>query len=210
MSKLISILIFSHVILGAIALLSGALALTFPKGKYWHRLTGKVFFYSMMTSAIVACTIAVTPDHENLFLFVIGLFSMYFMISGYRSLRYKKSNPALLFDKITAIILLAVSLFMIIFPIIAYGRVLIVLLIFGITGVVFGFRDFLSYRQPERLKENWLALHLGKMIGGYIAAVTAFVVVNDVFPTILNWLLPGAIGGFFIAFWLKKVNQPKG
>lgn len=192
---------------GGIALLSGAFALTFPKGKYWHRFTGKVFFYTMMCSAIIACTIAVIPDHENVFLFIIGIFSMYFMISGYRSLRLRRSNPSLLLDKLIAIALLAVGLFMIAFPIIAYDRIIIVLAVFGITGIVFSIRDFISFRHPERLRQKWLALHLGKMIGGYIAAVTAFVVVNDVFPTVVNWLLPGGIGGFLIAYWLRKIKH---
>ena len=47
------------------------------------------------------------------------------------------------------------------------------------------------------------------MIGGYIAASTAFVVVNEFFPSFYGWFIPGIIGGFFIAYWLRKLNISK-
>jgi fructose-specific phosphotransferase system IIC component len=45
------------------------------------------------------------------------------------------------------------------------------------------------------------------MIGGYIFATTAFVVVNEYFPSFYNCLIPGIIGGFIIGYWMKKTKR---
>ena len=47
------------------------------------------------------------------------------------------------------------------------------------------------------------------MTGGYIAAVTAFFVVNEILPGIANWFVPGVIGGAYIAWWIKSLNRTK-
>jgi hypothetical protein len=69
------------------------------------------------------------------------------------------------------------------------------------------FRDLVLYKDLKRLKKSWLKLHLGKMIGGYISATTAFVVVNNFFPSLYGWFIPGIIGGIYIAYWMKKLNR---
>ena len=45
------------------------------------------------------------------------------------------------------------------------------------------------------------------MLVGYISATTAFVVVNQFFPSVYGWFTPGIIGGLLIAYWIRKVNQ---
>jgi len=44
------------------------------------------------------------------------------------------------------------------------------------------------------------------MTGGYISAVTAFFVVNEILPGLWNWFIPTLIGSIYIAFWMKKVS----
>jgi hypothetical protein len=47
------------------------------------------------------------------------------------------------------------------------------------------------------------------MIGGYIAATTAFVVVNNFFSSFYGWFIPGTISGLYITYWIKKINNNK-
>jgi hypothetical protein len=42
------------------------------------------------------------------------------------------------------------------------------------------------------------------MMGGYISAVTAFIVVNQLLPGVYGWIAPGVIGGVLIAVWSNK------
>ena len=87
------------------------------------------------------------------------------------------------------------------------NKVNIVLTAFGIVGSFLSIRDLILYKNTERLTAGWLKLHLGKMIGGYISATTAFVVVNDFFPSFYGWFIPGIIGGFYITYWMNKLKN---
>ena len=82
-----------------------------------------------------------------------------------------------------------------------------ILVVFGVVGILFSIRDLRLYKKPKQLKKGWLKFHLGKMIGGYISATTAFVVVNQFFPGIYGWFVPGIIGSFVIVFWIKKIER---
>lgn len=208
--KIAEILIYYiHAPLGGIALLSGGIALVAIKGKSLHKKSGKIFFYSMLISAITAFVISVLPKHESPFLFSIGLFSTYFLVSGLRSLNYKKKEFQLGLDKMIAYIISLISIAMIIYPIVLYGNFNIILAVFGLIGIVFGIRDIMFFRDAKQLKKRWLKLHLGKMMGGYIAAVSAFFVVNHILPGVWNWFVPGIIGSIYISFWMKKLKKKK-
>lgn len=206
LEKIIGILIILHALAGGAALVAGAVALASKKGSKRHKKTGKGFYYLMLSSASLAFVVAVMPNHESPFLFSIGVFSIYFLISGYRSLRYKQDEFELKFDKAVAIIIILTGLIMIAYPIILYSKLNIILAVFGAVGIIFGSRDLVLFKNVEKLQKSWLKLHLGKMIGGYIAAVTAFFVVNEILPGMYNWFVPGIIGGGYIAFWMRKLR----
>lgn len=165
---------YIHAPLGGIALVAGGIALLAKKGKRAHKKWGKVFYYAMLISAITALVISVLPMHNSAFLFSIGLFSSYFLISGLRSLAYKQNQFNLIGDRILAYLISVTGLFMILYPFIFYGKLNIILTVFGGIGLLFGIRDLRLFRDQSHLKKSWLKLHLGKMIGGYIAAVSAF------------------------------------
>ena len=200
---------YIHAPLGGIALFAGGIALVAKKGSQLHKKSGKVFFYSMLISAIAAFIISVLPKHENPFLFSIGLFSSYFLICGLRSLQYKQREFELKIDKIIAYLIALTGFSMILYPIVLYSQLNIILTVFGIVGIVFGFRDLKLFRDKERLKKSWLKLHLGKMTGGYISAVSAFFVVNQILPGIWNWFVPGITGSMYITYWMMKQNKKK-
>jgi len=55
---------------------------------------------------------------------------------------------------------------------------------------------------------HWFYNHIARMVGSYIATVTAFCVVNSsnfpaYVPTLVIWVLPGVIGGIAIGRWIR-------
>lgn len=199
--------VYVHAALGGLALLAGAIALGTKKGSKGHIQSGKLFFYSMLTSAFTAIVISVLPEHENPFLFTIGIFSSYLTITGKRAVKFKSETVNLGLDKTLAYLMLVTGIGMILFPIIYFGELNIVLTVFGSIGLMLAIQDLLAFRKPENLRSKWLQAHLGKICGGYISAVTAFIVVNDVFHPLVNWLAPTVIGTTYIIYWTRKVSK---
>lgn len=204
---MIQIFIYSHALLGGIALLSGLISLIAKKGKKVHKKMGRLFYYTMLLSALTALIIASLPKHESPFLFIIGFFSSYFIITGYRALQFKDKNINLKTDKLISWIMTFTALLMIFYNPLVHQKINIVLIVLGILGLIFSTRDLILYKNIDKLNNAWLKLHLGKMIGGYISATTAFVVVNNFFPSFYGWFVPGTIGGFYIIYWIKKLNK---
>ncbi|WP_298520977.1 DUF2306 domain-containing protein [uncultured Kordia sp.] len=202
-------LIYTHAILGSIAFIAGFIAIIATKGNSTHKKSGIVFYYSMLFSALLALVIAVLPKHENAFLFTIGLFSSYFIITGYRALRFKKPNPSLILDKIISVFMMLTGVVMICYPLLWTGKLNTVLAIFGTIGIIFATRDILLFKKPKQLRKHWLKLHIGKMLGGYIAAVTAFIVVNQFIPGIAGWLVPSIFGTAYMNYWFWKLRKKK-
>ncbi len=209
----ISLLIIAHAAFGGIALLAGFISIVTRKGKQCHKASGKTFFYSMFISAVTALVIAVMPKHENPFLFVVGVFSLYLILTGKRALRFKrlKKSDSLFWDKCISIGMLLTGLGMTTVGLIYLntGNMFIVLTVFGVIGVLNALQDLRAHRDRKRLRNKWLPMHIGKITGGYIAAFTAFVVVNSVFPMLINWLLPTVLGSLYITYWIRKVSPKK-
>ncbi len=204
---MIGILIIFHAVLGGLALISGTISLFAKKGKKAHKKSGIVFYYSMTSCALSAMLISVLPNHINPFLFSIGIFSLYFVLTGKRALNFKNETTSLFLDKTIALIMALTGILMILLPILVTSNINIVLLVFGLMGIFFSTRDILLFSKPERLKKGWLKLHIGKTVGAYISATTAFVVVNELFPSFYGWFIPGIIGSTIIAYWLRKVRM---
>ncbi len=205
MEKAIQIFIYVHAASGGIALLAGLISMIARKGKKIHKKSGLIFFYSMTFSGITAMLISILPNHQSPFLFAIGIFSLYFVITGKRALNLKKQNPNLAVDKAISIVMIITGLAMLLLPILL-SQTNIILAVFGTVGIVFSIRDLKLFLNPVGLQNTWLKLHLGKTIGGYISATTAFVVVGNYLPGIYGWFVPGIIGSFIIAYWTRKVG----
>lgn len=150
--------------------------------------------------------IAMIPHHENPFLFAIGVFSSYFIITGKRAIKFKTIKFQPKTDKIISLIMVITGLLMISLPLILNHSLNIILFIFGSLGGTLALRDLKLYKAPEKLQDKWLKLHLSKMLGGYISATTAFIVVNQLISGIYGWLIPSIIGSLYILFWIRKLS----
>ncbi len=207
-------LITLHAFFGGIALSAGMIALITKKGGKFHKKSGKIFYYSMLSSAIIALVVSLHPERTNYFLFIIGLFSSYLLLSGFRALRFKQLQKINSFriDKLISLTMLITGIIMVfwsIIPLFQNRSLIIVLLVFGLLGISLSMRDLRWMRHKERLQKSWLRIHIGNMVGGYIAAFTAFIVVNKVLPGIYGWLTPTVIGSAYITYWMVKLSPKK-
>lgn len=203
----IEILIMVHAGLGTIALITGALAIFSKKGSLFHKRSGKLFYFAMLTSVTLSLFIAIMPGHESSFLFAIGIFSSYFILIGRRALFYRDSDINITWDKCLMITIIFTGILMITYPILLHNNLNIILTIFGSTGILLAIMDWRIITDATLRKKNWLLIHATRIIGGYIAAITAFFVVNGALPGIWGWILPGILGGFYIAYWANKLKS---
>jgi accessory gene regulator protein AgrB len=138
----------------------------------------------------------------------MGLFTIYLLIAGYRGLRFRQTNPSLEWDKRLALALGITGLVWITFPILLYQKINVISTVFGVVCLYFGLSDLRMLRRPQVLQKRWLYIHLGKTIGAYLASVTAFVVVNNVFAVpMYNWFGPSIIGTLYIVYWNRKLKK---
>jgi len=205
---MLTLILFIHVLSGFLALGFGLLAIVSKKGRKTHVLTGRVFFYLMLSVAVTA--VIVSLFKLNLFLLLIAGFAFYQNVSGYRSVKNKGMRPNWI-DWSTTIIGLITGIIMI-------STLNIVLIIFGSISLFLAITDIRLYYTVMKGKQLsplvWLSRHLGMMMGTYIATFTAFVVVNihNVDPAWIPWLAPTVIGVPLMRYWdwkYTKSKQPK-
>lgn len=205
------IILVLHIISGSIGILLGTFILLRKKGDPLHRTTGKVFTIAMVSTGL--CAFYLSIIHPNLFLFIVSVFTIYLSISGYRMIQLKKVHQGQkpqLFDTILTIVMVICS-FLFFYRaskyLLAKEPFGLVFALFGLVSIRLCYSEFKAYTGKVTDKKYWLKNHIGRMTGAYIAAFTAFLVVNNTFlPPILAWSLPGIIGGIFISKTLKKLN----
>lgn len=213
MEKLFTILLILHIAGGIVGLLSGSINLIMKKGGKRHRLVGKIFVAGMMTAGISA--LGLSAIHPNYFLFMVGIFTIYMVGTGsryiYLKLLGKDQKPKFIDWILTiAMALSGLLLFGIGVLLILRSKYFgIVLIVFGFLGLRFVKDDLKNFKGQSRFKNYWLLAHIGRMTGGYIASLTAFLVVNAKyspieFPAIFLWLLPTLILVPFIIKWSRK------
>lgn len=199
--------IYIHAFFGGIALISGIATILAKKGSDNHKSFGKVFSYGMIISSLISLPICWMPKHQNTFLFLIGIMTIYLVISGNRILLFYKKTEANLIDKLISGTLFASSILMLILGVLfivkkQFGGILF--LFFGIIALLNAIRDFQFYRNLD--KNKIILFHIGKMSGALIASITAFLVAGLQFNGIIFWIFPSIIGGFFIFYWIKKMK----
>ncbi|MGA7885315.1 MAG: hypothetical protein WCA44_06185 [Acidobacteriaceae bacterium] len=190
-----------HVASGVVAFVCAPVALFTAKGGRTHRLWGKIYFWAMALVAATALFLSILLP--ILFLALVAVFSFYAAFSGYRILSLKrlghgdKPHP---FDWFAALVTLgtsaALALIGAFHPRLAGGMSL-VSVAFGLIGVLLASASIRTFLRPPADKQFWWYFHMRGMIASYIAAFTAFTVVN-LAPHFGNvwwvWLGPAMIG----------------
>ena len=83
-----------------------------------------------------------------------------------------------------------------------------VLIVFGLLGSFAAGGDMKAFLRPPQNKNAWYFDHMSGMIASYIAAVSAFAVVNLTFlPPLVRWLGPTAIGVPLLLLWIRSYQN---
>ena len=195
-----------HILVGTIALLCAALAVSSEKGKKIHVLSGRIYFWCMV--AIFSTAIPMSIINNNIFLFLIAIFSFYLAFAGMRFARNRKGIATTL-DWIAVSLMILSGLGMWILAAIYFtndNSQYIVLLVFGFLAVFLGYGDYKSYKDKTATGKERIAKHLTNMMGGTIAVITAVLVVNPPSnPEWVWWVLPTALIVPVIFWWNVKV-----
>lgn len=195
-----------HIMGGGLSLLAGGVVMVLPKGDPRHARLGRVYFWALLLASAVA--IPMCYLHPNYFLFVIAVFTAYMLITGLRYLRHVGPfGPSALDWGLTTTMLV----FGLAFLGLGAQRLLEgssfgwVLATFGAISLQFVWQDVRNFRGKSPIRNFGLTTHLQRMVGSYIASVTAFLVVNIEFlPPVLIWLAPTAVLVPLILVWTRR------
>ena len=203
--------LWTHIAAGVVALFAGGIALATEKGGRRHRRAGRVYVASMgVVVATVFPLYAVEQAFFRTFLVLVAVFSGYFALSGYRALARKRPNDET--DRVDWAAAVAVAVASLVLG--AWGVTVVaggdsfgvVMVVFGAIGVLVGASDLRAFRAGS--EDSWLVSHLSRMVGAYIATVTAVSVVNlEAAPAVVAWLWPTAAGVPLILYWQAKYGN---
>ena len=142
-----NIILYTHIILGTIGLLAGVFVILLQKGDKRHRFIGKIFSYNLGLSMLASFPISFYK--ENIFLFCIGVWTLYMIITGQRSLQISDIKKVTYLDWIITLMMavFGVLLVGIGFYQLSFGLGLpIVSMVFGLLSLQFVWTDFRFFK----------------------------------------------------------------
>ncbi len=209
METLFTILLVIHIAAGSIGLFTGTINIIRKKGDKLHKNVGRFFYFGMLINGFAGLIMSLI--HTNHFLLIIAVFSIYMVSTGQRCLSLKELNKLQKPQAIDWILSVSMLLFGLGFILFGGYSVFnenyfgIVPVVFGMISIFMVIKDFKNYQGKIKTKNFWLLVHIQRMIGSYIAAATAFLVVNNtVLPGVVAWLLPTILLVPFIIKWSRK------
>ncbi len=200
-----------HSALGVIIFLAGLLQIILKKGGATHRIIGQIYLYAWVFLLLSGAYLG------GLLITIVGIFGFYFALTGSR-IGYLKTKSITLFEKsifsvgglfAMAMLVAAVYLFF-------QGdqSFAIIFAVFGGLFLLQTVQDIFKYILKKPLKKlvygdlDWYFEHFTRMSISFIAAVTAFASIQNVFRNnTLNFLMPTAIGILLINLAAKSYKK---
>lgn len=218
MKLLMDYILYLHIIVGAISLVSGGIAITSEKGKYIHLKSGRIYFIAMTLVFITG--IAVASYKFNRFLFLIAFLSYYSVFCGVRILQLKKLHKnqkpkwydwfAGCINTLANIIFIGLGIYYGLKNGFFSGGALLSIG-FGIGGLLISYTNLNPFIKKPKKPYHWYLSHIGNMMGGYIATFTAFlstvVTRYDIMNPYLAFALPSLIGIPLLIYWQKQIEK---
>jgi hypothetical protein len=200
-----------HSVTGFLIFAIGLLQFILKKGGKIHVNLGKTYLFGWLLLLLTGAYLG------GPLITLIGIFGFYFALTGSRIAKLKNS-PFGLFDKIIIIVSALVML-----AILYYGIKLLIFSdsSFGVIFLFFGLLFLLTIQKDIRKyigigpaitrkygKLDWYFEHFNRMSISFIAAVTAFTSIQDVFKNnALNFILPTVIGIVLISIAAKRMSN---
>lgn len=211
-------ILWTHIMAGCIALLTGAVAIFSQKGHQLHRKMGRIYFWAM--TWVFISGIVVAGYRFNRFLFLIAFLSYYSVFAGIRFLTLKQLHKnqlpkwydwaAGIINGMVNILFIGLGLYYLLKePNNPAGALLS--LGFGIGGLLISYTNLKPFIQVPEKAYYWYLSHIGNMMGGYIATFTAFlstmVTRFELMNPFIAFALPSAIGIPLLLVWQKKIEK---
>ena len=203
------ILLSIHILAGTIALLCAALAVSSEKGKKFHVLSGRTYFWCMVVIFFTAIPMSII--NSNTFLFLIAIFSFYLAFAGMRFAKNRKGTATTIdWIAVSLMILSGLGMWALAITYFIYDNSqYITLLVFGFIALALGYGDYRSHKNKAATGKERIAKHLTNMMAGTIAVITAVLVVNvNIEPIWIWWVLPTVVITPIISYWNKKTLSP--
>lgn len=206
---MIQTILFLHILAGVVAVAAAGVAVGSAKGSHLHRRSGNIYTVAMLITGLSALLLAVVKP--NPFLFAVGIFSLYLVFTGWRAAIVRDGRPRRLDHAGGAVMALA-GLGMLGWGaqgvMVSAGSQAVILLAFGSIGLTLALADWRDWRRGPVAGKARIARHLGRMLGGTIATITAAGVVNLGFlPDLIVWLGPTALITPVIFWWTAGVMR---
>lgn len=198
-----------HIAAGSLSLFAGGLNMILPKGGKRHQKIGRLFVAGMMLTGGSALFMA--QIKPNPFLFIIGVFTIYLVGTADRYIKLTQNKPPLI-DWVYTLGMFVFGSIFIIWGVITLTKsdgMGAVMLVFGTIGLYSVYQDFNNYKGEAKHRNYCLLTHIGRMVGGFTATVTAVLVVNAQYiplntPTALYWLAPTLIFTPLSIYWIRQ------
>jgi uncharacterized membrane protein len=206
---MIQTILILHILAGVVALAAAGIAVGSAKGGGLHRRSGNAYTLAMLSVGLSALVLAVV--HPNPFLFAVGVFSLYLVFTGWRAAIIRDGRPRR-FDHAGGVVMALAGTGMLGWGaqgvLVGGGAQPVILLAFGSIGLTMALADWRDWARGPVTGKARIARHLGRMLGGTIATITAAGVVNLGFlPDLLVWLGPTALITPGIFWWTARVTR---
>lgn len=204
-------LLAMHIAGGSVALLALLPAIVLSRGTglrvgRGHVLAGRVYVWAMVVAVGSAYPLAIMLP--SVFLGAVAVFTTFLVGSGWRWIRRGSQATAPL-GRALAVGMLVAAVAMVI---VGVGQLRggdglgVALLVFAAIGSALAVEDLRALRVARPARPQRVTLHLGRMLGGAIATVTAVLVVNvQSDPVWLAWIAPTVVGTPMIAVRTAQV-----
>lgn len=204
-------IVLLHSVFGVLVFVIGLLQILLKKGGRLHINLGRIYTYLWIFLLISGAYLG------GWLITIVGIFGFYYALTGAR-IGYLKMKDSTIFDKAVFTIGGLIALAMLYYAVVLFlnknTSFAIIFLVFGLLFLNSTVQDIAKYILKRPLKASkfgtmdWYVEHFTRMSISFIAAVTAFSSIQNLFGNnTLNFLMPTVIGTVLIAVTQRRYQK---